>query len=81
VTLGVRSMDRLDDAPVLGRGVNIGAGAKILGHVEVGDHASIGANAVVLEDIPPGALAVGVPAKVVPRRRSQPRPRRVATGR
>lgn len=81
VTLGVRSMDRLDDAPVLGRGVNIGAGAKILGHVEVGDHASIGANAVVLEDIPPGALAVGVPAKVVPRRRSQPRPRRVASGR
>lgn len=80
VTLGVRSMDRLDDAPVLGRGVNLGAGAKVLGYVEVGDHASIGANAVVLDDVPAGALAVGVPAKVVARRRDRSRPRRSAQG-
>jgi serine O-acetyltransferase len=65
VTLGIRRMDGLDQAPVLGRGVNVGAGAKLLGHVQVGDGAEIGANAVVLIDVPANALAVGVPAKVV----------------
>lgn len=69
VTLGMRSMESPHDAPVLGRGVNVGAGAKVLGPVRIGDGASIGANAVVLTDVPPGALAVGVPAVVkVPRR-------------
>lgn len=72
VTLGIRSMDRLTEAPVLGRGVNVGAGAKIIGSVSVGDGAAIGANAVVLKDIPAGALAVGVPAEVVPRRAAVP---------
>jgi serine O-acetyltransferase len=67
VTLGIRTMDRKSDAPVLGAGVNVGAGAKILGNVRVGDRASIGANAVVLADVPAGALAVGVPASVVAR--------------
>lgn len=64
-TLGIRSLDRLDDAPVIGRNVSIGAGAAILGAVVVGDGAMIGANAVVLGDVPAGALAVGVPAKIV----------------
>jgi serine O-acetyltransferase len=68
VTLGIRTLDRLGDAPVLGRGVNVGAGAKILGPVHIGDGAAIGANAVVLEDVPAQALAVGVPARVVPRK-------------
>jgi serine acetyltransferase len=67
VTLGLRTMDRKMEAPVLGAGVNVGAGAKILGNVRVGDRASIGANAVVLTDVPAGALAVGVPASVVTR--------------
>jgi serine O-acetyltransferase len=71
VTLGIRRLDRLGDAPVLGRGVNVGAGAKILGKLTVGDHAEIGANAVVLDDVPPGAIAVGVPARIT-RRRPQP---------
>ncbi len=44
---------------------NIGAGAKILGGVHIGDHARIGANAVVLQDVPRGATAVGVPARIV----------------
>lgn len=67
VTLGIRRLDRLTEAPVLGRAVNVGAGAKILGRVIVGDHAEIGANAVVLDDVPPYALAVGVPAHNVAR--------------
>jgi serine O-acetyltransferase len=65
VTLGIRTLDKLEDAPVLGKNVNVGAGAKIIGHVHVGDGANIGANAVVLEDVPAKALAVGVPARIV----------------
>ncbi len=64
VTLGNRSLARPKEAPVLGARVNVGAGAKILGAVVVGDDAVIGANAVVLCDVPAGALAVGVPAVV-----------------
>lgn len=75
VTLGIRSMEHLDHAPVLGRGVNVGAGAKILGPVRVGDHADVGANAVVLKDVPAGALAVGVPAQLVPRKPHSESPR------
>lgn len=63
-TLGNRSLSDPDDAPVIGKRVNIGAGAVILGHVRIGDDAAIGANAVVLTDVPAGALAIGVPAVV-----------------
>jgi serine O-acetyltransferase len=65
-TLGIRRIDEAaaTSAPVLGRGVDLGVGAVILGHVHIGDHAKIGANAVVLCDVPPHALAVGVPAIV-----------------
>jgi serine O-acetyltransferase len=68
VTLGIRRLDGLAEAPVLGRGVNVGAGAKLLGHIVVGDHAEIGANAVVLDDVPAHALAVGIPARLVTRK-------------
>lgn len=51
--------------PVLGGHVDVGAGAKILGPVRVGEHARIGANAVVVHDVPAYATAVGVPAKIV----------------
>jgi serine O-acetyltransferase len=44
----------------------VGAGAKILGAVTIGAHAKIGANAVVVSDVPSRATAVGVPAKIVP---------------
>jgi serine O-acetyltransferase len=67
VTLGVRNMDALTEAPILGNRVQVGAGAVILGRVTVGDGAQIGANAVVLEDVPNGQLAVGVPARIVTR--------------
>lgn len=63
-TLGIRSLDRLDEAPCVGRGVNIGAGAVLLGKITVGDGAQIGANAVVLIDVPSNGLAVGVPATI-----------------
>jgi serine O-acetyltransferase len=56
--------------PRIGNDVDIGAGARILGPVHVGDGAVIGANAVVLTDVPPGALAVGVPATVQLRRKA-----------
>ena len=62
VTLGNKTLDRPHDAPKLGNRVNVGAGAKILGAVTIGDDASIGANAVVLKDVPAGAVAVGIPA-------------------
>lgn len=65
VTLGNRSLNEPHNAPVLGKNVNVGAGAKLLGKVHVGDGAAIGANAVVLEDVPPGATVVGIPAKIV----------------
>lgn len=57
--------------PRLGGHVDVGAGAKILGGVIIGDHAVIGANAVVISDIPAHCVAVGIPA-VVKRRRTAP---------
>lgn len=65
VTLGNKTLDRPLDAPKLGARVNVGAGAKILGAVTIGDGATIGANAVVVKDVPPGAVAVGIPAMIV----------------
>ncbi len=65
VTLGNRSLDRVLDAPKLGKRVNIGAGAKILGNIQLGDDVNIGANAVVLCDVETGKTAVGIPAKVI----------------
>jgi serine O-acetyltransferase len=67
VTLGLRRTG-VAGAPVIGDGVDIGAGAKILGPVTIGAGAVIGANAVVLCDVPAGALAVGIPARIKPRR-------------
>lgn len=67
-TLGNKSLDAVYDAPVLGNGVNVGAGAKLLGKVIIGDGANIGANAVVVKDVPAGATAVGIPAKILERK-------------
>lgn len=64
VTIGNRYIDFPYDAPVLGNFVNVGAGAKIIGKVKIGDSVSIGANAVVIRDIPSGCVAVGVPAVI-----------------
>ena len=59
-------------APHVCRGAYIGAGAKVLGAITIGPGARIGANAVVLSDVPAHATAVGVPARIVPRDRSIP---------
>ena len=58
-------------SPVLGDNIFIGAGAKIIGPVTIGDGARIGANAVVIKDVPAWATAVGVPAKVVRQRSAE----------
>lgn len=58
--------------PQIGGHVDIGAGAKLLGPIRVGDHARIGANAVVMCDVPPDTTAVGIPARII----SSGRPRR-----
>ncbi|OJV78824.1 MAG: serine O-acetyltransferase [Cellulomonas sp. 73-92] len=63
-TLGGTSMRHGKRHPTIGDRVMIGTGAKVLGPIYVGDDARIGANAVVVHDVPPGASAVGVPAKV-----------------
>jgi len=65
VTMGNRYIDRPFEAPKLGARVNVGAGAKILGNVAIADDVNIGANAVVLADLPKGSTAVGIPAKVI----------------
>ena len=65
VTIGNRRIDDPHGAPILGDRVNIGAGAKLLGRIRIGNDVDIGANAVVLDDVPDGALAVGVPARII----------------
>ena len=64
-TMGIAVTHRLTDIPTIGARVDIGCGVCILGNVHVGDDAKIGANAVVLSDVPAGATAVGIPARVV----------------
>jgi len=65
VTLGGVKWEKTKRHPTLGRSVVVGAGAKILGPLLVGDGAKIGSNAVVVRDVPAGATAVGIPARVV----------------
>ncbi|MBT3376838.1 MAG: serine acetyltransferase [Lentisphaerae bacterium] len=64
VTLGTKDAD--SGVPYLEGHVDIGGGARVLGEIRIGAHAKIGANAVVLTDIPDGATAVGIPAHVLP---------------
>ena len=67
VTIGLQ---RRDDpgSPVIGNRVEIGAGAKVLGKIRIGDNVLIGANAVVVRDVPANHIAVGVPARNLPRK-------------
>ena len=63
VTLGATTSKKIKRHPTIGNGVIIGAGAKLLGPINVGKDAKIGANSVVVNDVPPGATMVGIPAK------------------
>jgi serine O-acetyltransferase len=65
VTLGGTSWAKGKRHPTLGKGVVIGAGAKILGPIVIGDGAKIGSNAVVVKPVPAGATAIGIPARLV----------------
>ena len=65
VTLGGTTWNKGKRHPTLMRGVVIGAGAKVLGPIEVGEEARIGSNAVVVRDVPAGATAVGIPARII----------------
>jgi serine O-acetyltransferase len=68
VTLGGVSWNKGKRHPTLGRGVVVGAGAKILGPFVVGDGAKVGSNSVVVKAVPAGATVVGIPARVVEHR-------------
>ena len=66
VSVGLRRVES-PCAPVIGNNVDIGAGAKLLGAITIGDNVLIGANAVVVTDVPSNSIAMGVPAIIKPR--------------
>jgi serine O-acetyltransferase len=63
VTIGVSR--KSNKAPIIEGHVDIGAGAKIIGDITIGEHALIGANAVVVKDVPAYAIVAGIPAKII----------------
>lgn len=71
VTLGGTSLEKKKRHPTLGHRVVVGGGAKVLGAIEVGDDARIGAGAVVVKDVPAAATVVGVAARVLGRERKR----------
>ena len=74
VTLGGKSMLHGKRHPTLGDNVTVGAGAKILGPVFIGTGVQVGANAVVITDVPNDHTAVGIPARIFPRPESAVKP-------
>ena len=71
VTLGGVSLEKVKRHPTIENGVVIGAGAKVLGNITIGANAKIGANSVVIKDIPPDSTAIGIPAKIIQKGRSK----------
>jgi serine O-acetyltransferase len=67
VTLGGVSTSKGKRHPTLGDGVVIGAGAKILGNITIGDNSKVGANSVVVKNVPSDSTAIGIPARVLKR--------------
>jgi serine O-acetyltransferase len=70
VTVGLKRTGERG-APILGNRVDIGAGAKVLGAIQIGNDVVIGANAVVLTDVPSNSIAVGIPARIIPRKKAE----------
>lgn len=75
VTVGLKNVDE-PKAPVIGNNVEICAGAKVMGGISIGNNVVIGANAVVITDVPDDSIAVGIPATIKPRRRVSAHERR-----
>lgn len=71
VTLGGTSWNKGKRHPTLHNGVVVGAGAKVLGPIEIGESARIGSNSVVVKEVPEGATVVGIPGHVIDRNKSQ----------
>ncbi len=65
VTLGGTTWHKEKRHPTLGKNVVVGAGAKILGPITIGDNARVGSNSVVVKDVPAGATVVGIPGRVI----------------
>ena len=65
VTLGGVDLNPVKRHPTLKNGVVVGAGAKILGNITIGEHSRVGANSVVIKDVPPHSTVTGIPAKLV----------------
>lgn len=74
VTLGGSSLEQTKRHPTLRDGVVIGAGAKVIGPVEIGEKSAVGANAVVVKSAPPNSVLVGIPAKDRKRRQEEHEP-------
>jgi len=72
-TFGISRLDDLEGRPVIGNRVELGAGVVVIGRVRIGEGAKVGANAVVIEDVPPGAVVGGVPARSLQRAQSRGR--------
>jgi len=70
VTVGLKNTG-VRGSPIIGNRVDIGAGAKLLGPIHIGDDAVIGANAVVVRDVPPFSMALGIPAKIILRSKNK----------
>ncbi len=68
VVLGGTNIDPVKRHPTLGNNIVVGTGAKILGPVNIGDNVKIGANSVVVTDVPPNSVVVGVPGKIISRK-------------
>ncbi len=74
VTLGGRSLAKVKRHPTLGNRVTVGAGAKILGPIVIGDDSAVGANAVVVKDAPVNSIITGIPARNRPRGEAERKP-------
>lgn len=65
VTIGNNALKSREEVAVIGNNVTLCAGSKVIGHVTVGDNVVVGANSVVVKDIPKNAIVGGIPAKII----------------
>jgi len=73
VTLGGVSWSKEKRHPTIGNNVVIGAGAKILGNIKIGDNTTVGANSVVVTEVPPNSTVVGIPGRIVSKVKAPPK--------